>query len=141
VSIFDLQGNFIERLASQGTLDAPWGVAIAPSSFGEFAGNLLVGNFGDGKINAYNLLTHSFTGQLADSNGQAIAIDGLWGIAVGNGGSAGSKQNLYFAAGPGDEAHGLFGVVTTVPVPGPVWLFSSALFAFGLLGKNNKEKA
>jgi len=135
VSIFDFQGNFVDRLASGGVLNAPWGLTIAPSSFGEFAGNLLVGNFGDGTINAYNLVDNSFTGQLTDGNGQALKIDGLWALTVGNDGNAGSSQKLYFTAGPDDEAHGLFGAITVVPVPAAMWLFGSVLLGFGVFGK------
>ncbi|WKJ89982.1 TIGR03118 family protein [Methylomonas montana] len=135
VSVFDFQGNFLDRVASGGVLNAPWGLAIAPSSFGEFAGNLLVGNFGDGTINAYNLLNNSFAGQLTDGNGQALKIDGLWALTVGNDGNAGSSQRIYFTAGPGGEAHGLFGAITVVPVPAAFWLFGSVLLGFGVFGK------
>jgi uncharacterized protein (TIGR03118 family) len=135
VDEFDLNGNFLGRIASRGALDAPWGLAIAPSSFGKFSGDLLVGNFGDGKINAYDLITHNFVGQLIGGNGQPIAIDGLWGLAVGNNNGAGSDQTLFFTAGPNGEQNGLFGALTAVPAPSAVWLFSSALFALGFFGK------
>ena len=135
VSVYDLQGNFLERIASQGSLDAPWGLAIAPSSFGEYAGDLLVGNFGDGTINAFNLITHSFIGQLMGSNGKPLSIDGLWGLSIGNNGGAGSSQTLYFTAGPNGEANGLFGAVSAVPLPPAIWLFGSALVGVRLLGK------
>lgn len=135
VSIFDFQGNFLERLASQGTLNVPWGLAIAPSSFGEFAGNLLVGNFGDGTINAYNLATHSYEGQLKGSNGQPLSIEGLWALMIGNGGQAGNSQAIYFTAGPNNEAHGLFGSISAVPLPAAFWLFGSGLFGLILFGK------
>jgi uncharacterized protein (TIGR03118 family) len=128
VDQYDLQGNLIGRVASGGVLNAPWGLAIAPSSFGALAGSLLVGNFGDGRISAYNLATDSFLGQLNGVGGQPLAIDGLWALSVGNDGSAGSSQSLYFTAGPGGESHGLFGVLQAVPEPG-----SSALFTAGLL--------
>jgi uncharacterized protein (TIGR03118 family) len=124
VSVFDLQGNFISRVGSQGTLDSPWGLALAPSSFGAFAGDLLVGNFGDGTINAFDLATNSFVGQLRDSGGNILSIDGLWGLTIGNGAGAGSSQSLYFSAGPNNESNGLFGVLSAVPEPAP----------FGLLG-------
>ena len=129
VDEFDLHGNLITRVASEGTLDAPWGLAIAPSSFGDYKGDLLVGNFGDGKINAYNPLTFAFIGQLLDSNGQPLSIQGLWGLSVGNGGSAGSTQSLYFTAGSNGESNGLFGAITPVPVPSTIWLFGSALMS------------
>lgn len=135
VSIFDTQGNFIERLASQGTLNAPWGLAIAPSSFGEFAGDLLVGNFGDGTINAFNLTNNHFDGQLKGSNRQPLSIDGLWALTLGNGGNAGSSQSIYFSAGPNEEAHGLFGAIAVVPIPSALWLFGSALVGVNVFGR------
>ena len=115
VDVFDLSGNFLGRVGSGGTLDSPWGLAIAPTSFGSLAGDLLVGNFGDGRINAFNLGTNTFDGQLLGRDGNPIEIDGLWAITVGNNGSSGSKQSLYFTAGPNGESDGLFGVLTVVP--------------------------
>ena len=99
VDRFDLQGNFLERVAGNGTLNAPWGLAIAPSSFGALAGALLVGNFGDGRINAYNATTHAFLGQIKGANDQPLEIDGLWAMTPGNDGSAGSSSMIYFSAG------------------------------------------
>ena len=104
VSVFDTQGNFLGRVASNGTLNAPWGLAIAPASFGALAGDLLVGNFGDGTINAFNLTSDTFVGQLMGTDGKPLVIDGLWGLTVGNDHSAGSSQRLYFSAGPNDES-------------------------------------
>ncbi len=127
VDRYDLQGNLLGRVASGGVLDAPWGLAIAPASFGDLAGSLLVGNFGDGHISAYDLATDSFLGQLSGLDGQALAIDGLWALAVGNDGGAGSSQALYFTAGPGDESHGLFGVMQAVPEPRVALLFAAGL--------------
>lgn len=125
VNAFDLQGNLINRIGTGGTLNSPWGLAIAPSTFGAFAGDLLVGNFGDGRINVFDPTTRAFLGQLSDLSGHAIAIDGLWGLMVGNG-VTGSADKVYFAAGPNDEAHGLFGVIEAAPgvaVPEPSsWL-------------------
>jgi uncharacterized protein (TIGR03118 family) len=131
VDRYDLQGNFVARVASGGVLDAPWGLAIAPASFGSLAGSLLVGNFGDGRISAYDLATDSFLGQVADSHGSPLAIDGLWALSVGNGAGAGSTQSLYFTAGPGDESHGVFGVLQAVPEPGMAILFAAGLLAVG----------
>jgi uncharacterized protein (TIGR03118 family) len=131
VDRYDLQGNLLGRVASGGVLDAPWGLAIAPSSFGALAGSLLVGNFGDGRISAYNLATDSFMGQIDGSNGQPLAIDGLWALSVGNDGSAGSSQSLYFTAGPSDESHGLFGVMQAVPEPDSVALIAAGLMLLG----------
>ena len=130
VDRYDLQGNLLGRVASGGVLDAPWDLAIAPSSFGALAGALLVGNFGDGHISAYDLATDSFMGQLTTGNGQALAIDGLWGLSVGNDGGAGSSQSLYFTAGPGDESHGLFGVMQAVPETNTVAMLLAGLALF-----------
>src|SRR5262245_1949672 len=85
VSVFDLNGNFLKRLVSEDHLDAPWGVALAPADFGEFSNALLVGNFGDGRINAFDATTGAFLGRLRDEAGKPIKIDGLLGLAFGNG--------------------------------------------------------
>jgi uncharacterized protein (TIGR03118 family) len=136
VSVFDTQGNFLGRVATMGTLNSPWGLAIAPSSFGQFAGDLLVGNFGDGRINAFDLLTDAFVGQLLALDGSALTIEGLWALTVGNNGNGGSSNKLYFSAGPDEESNGLFGVITasavTVPEPGTILLLAVGLGA-GLL--------
>jgi uncharacterized protein (TIGR03118 family) len=115
VDAFDLQGNFLSRIASQGTLNSPWGLEIAPPEFGPLAGDLLVGNFGDGRINAFDLNGNVFEGQLAESPGHPLTIDGLWALTVGNNGNGGSSDKLYFSAGPDEESHGLFGLVRQVP--------------------------
>ena len=115
VDVFDLQGNFLSRVGSQGTLNSPWGLEIAPPEFGPLAGDLLVGNFGDGRINAFDLNGNVFEGQLAQSPGNPLSIDGLWALTVGNNGSGGSGDKLYFTAGPDGESHGLFGLVRQVP--------------------------
>lgn len=123
VDVFDLSGDFLNRLASNGPLDSPWGLALAPATFGSFGGDLLVGNFGDGTINAFNATTGNFIDVLRDPSGNPIAIDGLWGLTFGNGGSGGSVNSLYFAAGiAGDgavEDHGLFGSLTVAAIPEP----------------------
>jgi uncharacterized protein (TIGR03118 family) len=122
VDEFRPDGSFVKRLVSNGVLNSPWGLALAPAGFGPFGGALLVGNFGDGTINAFDPATGTSLGSLQDASGQTIHIDGLWGIAFGNGAGAGSASTLYFTAGPGDETHGLFGSLearTTTPAPGP----------------------
>jgi len=97
------------RLVSQGLLNSPWGLALAPAGFGEFSQDLLVGNFGDGRINVFEPNTGRFLGQLADGQGNPITIDHLWGLEFGNGAGAGNAQTLFFSAGLDDEQHGLFG--------------------------------
>jgi uncharacterized protein (TIGR03118 family) len=115
VDAFDTDGMLVARVASRGALNAPWGIALAPAGFGRFSGMLLVGNFGDGRINAYSMGPWQPKGHLKGVDGHAIAIDGLWGIAFGNGGAAGPSNTLYFAAGPDDEEHGLFGQLQAMP--------------------------
>jgi uncharacterized protein (TIGR03118 family) len=115
VDEFDTDGNLIARVATHGQLNAPWGIAQAPAGFGRFSGDLLIGNFGDGQINAYaqgHDGSWERVGGLRDSSGHRITIDGLWGIGFGNGGAAGPTTTLYFAAGPNDENDGLFGSIT-----------------------------
>ena len=86
VDISDPSGNLLKRFASNGALDSPWGMTMAPSDFGRFAGHLLIGNFGDGRINAFDPANGAFVGSLVDTNGVPIAIEGLWGLKFGNGG-------------------------------------------------------
>jgi uncharacterized protein (TIGR03118 family) len=115
VDRFDLNGNLLERLVSHGQLNSPWGLAIAPASFGSFAGDLLVGNFGDGQIHAYSLAEGEFRGELRDAAGDPITIDGLWALRVGNGGpppTGGDPNAIYFSAGINHEMDGLFGTIT-----------------------------
>jgi uncharacterized protein (TIGR03118 family) len=125
VDVFNLDGTpglagGVVRLATRGELNAPWGLAIAPASFGSFAGDLLVGNFGDGFINIYNPSTPGASlGQLTDPDGEAIQIDGLWALRVGNGGNGGSLNDVYFTAGLSHETHGLFGSLAPVAAGTP----------------------
>jgi len=114
VDVYDLSGHFARRLVNHGQLNAPWGLALAPAGFGDFSGALLVGNFGDGRINAYNRSTGEYLGALRGPSGQRIEIDGLWGLMFGNGTTA-PTTTLLFSAGPDDEAHGLFGTLTVAP--------------------------
>lgn len=114
VDMFDTSGKLLARVASRGTLNAPWGLAMAPEGFGRFGGDLLVGNFGNGKIHAFEL-SSSGSGQLAgtlqDPSGKPIAIDGLWAIGFGNDAAAGPSTSLFFTAGPDEETRGLFGKI------------------------------
>jgi uncharacterized protein (TIGR03118 family) len=120
VSAFGTDGSFLGRVASRGALNAPWGLAWAPADpekFGKFNGDLLVGNFGDGRINAFAWTGSAWEarGHLKTSNQHPLVIDGLWGIGFGNGSGSGPTTTLYFAAGPDDENHGVFGSVTFNP--------------------------
>jgi uncharacterized protein (TIGR03118 family) len=114
VNVFDANGSLVRRLVSQGQLNAPWGIAQAPSSFGHFGGAIIVGNFGDGRLNAYDPVGGTFQGQLSFANGDPLAISGLWGLGFGNGSGAGSTNTLYFSAGPNNEVNGLFGMLVPV---------------------------
>ncbi|MBM0238704.1 TIGR03118 family protein [Micromonospora sp. ATA32] len=106
VDLFTDFGLHVRRVASEGTLNAPWGLAIAPESFGKFAGDLLVGNFGDGRINVFD--RDEFEGQLRDEEGDPITIDGLWALLPGTE-TTGGEGTLWFSSGPDDEQHGLVG--------------------------------
>jgi uncharacterized protein (TIGR03118 family) len=117
VDIFDLEGRFQQRFASQGPLNSPWGVALAPHDFGPFSGAVLVGNFRDGRITAFNPNSGAVLGQLADRQGIPLTIDGLWALAFGDDRLAGKHNELFFTAGPNDEADGLFGTITAASAP------------------------
>jgi uncharacterized protein (TIGR03118 family) len=113
VDVFSTDGGFVKRLVSRGVLNSPWGLALAPQGFGRLGGDLLVGNFGNGRINAFNARTGAREGQLRDSHGKPITIDGLWGLRFGNGNAA-KTDELLFSAGPDDESHGLLGKIVVV---------------------------
>jgi uncharacterized protein (TIGR03118 family) len=104
-------GSVFEPMISRGELDAPWGLVVAPGGFGKFSQKLLVGNFGDGRILAYNPHNGNFVGQMEDEEGEPIVIEGIWGLLFGNGGEGGDPRDLYFTAGIDDEEHGLFGEI------------------------------
>jgi uncharacterized protein (TIGR03118 family) len=128
VDQFDSNGNFLQRVASQSVLNAPWGMAIAPAGFGSYANDLLIGNFGDGVINVFNPTTFALIGSLQNSAGTSIANPGLWEIFVGQGGTLGDPNTLYFAAGINGQKDGLFGSIA-VPAPAagaPNFSFSAA---------------
>ena len=118
VDVYDPDGRLVRRLASNGALNAPWGMALAPASFGKFSNRLLVGNFGDGTINAYDLDSGRFQGRLKGPNGRPIRIPGLWGIAFGNGLAQQPVDTLFFASGPNDESNGLYGRLDVMPGDG-----------------------
>lgn len=110
VDVFDTSGKLIKQLVpAGGALNAPWGLAIAPADFGPFSNALLVGNFGDGRINAFDPATGAMLGTLSKADGMALVIDGLRGIAFGNGLNSQPSNTLFFTAGPGAGAHGAYG--------------------------------
>jgi uncharacterized protein (TIGR03118 family) len=114
VDVFTTGGRFIRRFASGAPLDSPWGLAAAPEHFGPFSGALLVGNFGNGHINAFDPDDGTFLGHLDNPEGNPLVIDGLWGLDFGNDGRAGPMNTLHFTAGPNHEADGLFGKIEFV---------------------------
>ncbi len=122
VNVFDTSGQLLKRLVSEGPLDSPWGIVLAPAGFGGFGGALLIGNFGDGRINAFNPVTGELLGAILDVSGNDISIEGLRGLVFGNGNDrqGGNSRTLYFTAGIADggsiEDHGLFGsIISTAP--------------------------
>jgi len=114
INVYSTHGRFLKHLVRRGVLDSPWGMAIAPMGFGSLSGKLLVGNFGNGRIHAFEPRTGRFLSTLCGSNGTPIRIDGLWGLLPGNGASAASSD-VWFSAGPDDEAHGLLGLLKLAP--------------------------
>ena len=116
VDAYDVDGRLLARVAQHGQLNAPWGLALAPATFGRFGGDLLVGNFGDGQINAYGELPNGrfeHRGELRTADGKSVAIDGLWALQFGHGApNNGPANTLFFTAGPNDESDGLFGSIT-----------------------------
>ena len=114
IDVFDTDGNFLHRLVSRGRLNSPWGLAVAPQGFGRFGGDLLVGNFGDGRIDVYDLASGHFRGVLKDREEHAITIEGLWALQFGNPAFAGA-DTLIFSAGPDNETHGLLGIIQVKP--------------------------
>ena len=124
VDAYDTSGKLLRRVASRGSLNSPWGLALAPADFGAFSNKLLVGNFGDGRINAYDLSASTSTGEavavgpLHSAKGPPVEIEGLWALQFGNGAGAGPKNTLFFTSGPFDEKHGLFGSLEPTGPPG-----------------------
>ncbi len=126
VNEFDANGNFVRRIVSAGgALNTPWGITMAPAGFGSFGGDLLIGNLGDGKINAFDPTTGAFQGVLSDSHGNPLVNDGLWALAFHT--APGYNPNsLYFTAGINGQTDGLLGTITPTPEP--------ATFLIGALG-------
>jgi hypothetical protein len=121
VDLFSTDGTMLRRITSDSHLNAPWGVVIPPASFGSFgaSGSLLVGNFGDGTINAYNFASGAFVDQMKDQNGTVIANPSLWDMVFGGGGPSGDANTMYITAGLANEQHGLFSAITANATPAP----------------------
>ena len=115
INVFDADGNLVQRLVSNGPLNSPWGITLAPDFFGDYSNTLLVGNFGDGSINAFDPFTGNSLGALQDGDGNPISIPGLWALQFGNGHTGGDAETLYFTAGISNggsvEDHGLLGSI------------------------------
>jgi uncharacterized protein (TIGR03118 family) len=130
IETFNLSNNSFKLLTADSHLSSPWGMVIAPSTFGQFAGDLLVGNFGDGTINAFDPVTGAFRGTLLGVDGQPLVIDGLWALTLGSGSATAPTNRVFFTAGPNGESDGIFGTIDAV-VPEPT---SAALFLVGGAG-------
>jgi uncharacterized protein (TIGR03118 family) len=111
LDVYSLDGHLLHRLVQGGDLDSPWGMVMATKHFGMFSNDLLVGNFGDGRIHAFDPMTGAELGTLTNPDGNAVQINGLWGLIYGDA-TFGTPNTLFFSAGIGDESHGLLGTLT-----------------------------
>ena len=140
VDEFDTSGNFMQRIATNGALFAPWGITLAPSTFGAFGGDLLIGQFGDGQILAYDPTTHAFLGALDDKNGMPIVNPFLWALDFRTGGTNDNLNALYFTAGLNNQQDGLFGKLAPTPEPGTITLLLAAMGSVSGLHRWRKGK-
>lgn len=138
VDVYDQNGVLQRRLVSNGALDSPWGLALAPNTFGPLGGSLLVGNFGDGTINGYDFFTGAMRGTVMGLDGAPLVNDGLWGLAFGNGNATFDPNSLYVTAGLNDEADGLFARITATPEPGSLVLMATGLLGVVLVGRKRR---
>jgi uncharacterized protein (TIGR03118 family) len=139
VDVYDTNGNLLRRLTSGGALNSPWGLAFAPSAFGPLGNTLLIGNFGDGTINAYDFFTGAMRGTIMGLDGMPLVNDGLWGLAFGNGNATFDPNSLYLTAGLNDEADGLFARITATPEPGSLVLMATGLFGVIMVGRKRRQ--
>ena len=138
VDVFDTNGNFLQRLVTNTHLNSPWGITQAPGTFGSFGGDILVGNFGDGTISAFDPTSGAFLGTLSNSSGNPIVNGGLWALNFRAPGSGFDSNALFFTAGINDEADGLFGEITPVPEPSTLLLLGLGLGSVGLLRRKTR---
>ena len=131
---FDANGNFIQRIASGGTLDAPWGLTLAPADFGSFSNDLLVGNFGDGEISVYDPTTNAYLGMIDGTNGLPLQNSFLWSLETRTGGTDVNTDAVYFTAGIDDQQGGLFGEITLTPEPATIIETATGIIALALAG-------
>jgi uncharacterized protein (TIGR03118 family) len=131
IGVFDTNGNFLQHI-SDSHLDSPWGITMAPLAFGQFGGALLIGNEGNGMINAFDPITGMFLGTLSDANGHPIVNEGLWAIGFRAPGGTFDPNALYFFAGINDEHDGLFGKIDPVPEPSTLVLLQLGLGSLAL---------
>jgi uncharacterized protein (TIGR03118 family) len=140
IDVFNTDGTFVKRLTSGGPLDAPWGLAVAPAGFGSFGNDLLVGNFGDGEILAYNPVTGGFLGTLDGANGQPIVNDYLWSLDFRTGGTNVNTDALYFTAGINSQKDGLFGAIMSTPEPATTMLMGLSLCGIALFQFRRRKR-
>ena len=143
VDEFDSNGTFIKRVATNGALAAPWGVALAPAGFGSFAGDLLIGNFGNGQTNVFDPISNALLGTVDGPNGAPLVIANLWALDVRTGGTGVNSRAVYFAAGINGQRDGLFGSIQVVPEPSGWLITGSGLMlaaAFGCRGSGRARQ-
>jgi uncharacterized protein (TIGR03118 family) len=138
VDVFDTNGNFLQRLVTNAHLDSPWGITQAPGTFGSFGGDILVGNFGDGTISAFDPTSGAFLGTLSNSSGNPIVNSGLWVLDFRAPGSGFDSNALFFTAGINTQADGLFGEITPAPEPSTLVLLGLGLGSVGLLDRKTR---
>jgi uncharacterized protein (TIGR03118 family) len=140
VDEYDSSGNLIARVVTGGTLDAPWGITMAPATgFGAYSGDLLVGNFGNGEINAFNPTNGAYLGTLDGASGTPIVNNNLWALDFGNGGTGFSSTTLYFTAGVNNQMGGLFGSITAVPEPSTLLMAAAGLLSIAAGSKYSRK--
>jgi len=139
VDIYDTNGDFLSRFTSSGFLDAPWGITQAPTSFGSFGGDILIGNFLNGEINAFDPTTGAYLGTLDDGSGNPISDPGLWALDFRTGGTGDNPNVLYFTAGINDETDGLFGEIAPTPEPASFLLAGMGVLALALARRRQTQ--